>query len=334
MFTAAPRSGSQPPQPEGKHSRRAWRSISIGLATAVLALLLVAEVAIRLKGWVDFPTYIQDPRFGYFPAPQQSGTFRNSNHWVFNDQGMGVAAAWQPSERTDILLIGNSVVSGGNAYDQPERLTSRLQDKLGQNCAAWPVAAGGWATVNAARYLEAHLDLIEKSDFFVWQFMTGQMDRASPWLGETRFPTSHPVWATGYVLRKFWSERSAPINDAAPGQPSEAGKNYDEFESLIQKLAARSQQSPRGIILAYPTLEQLRLARQGRDWLPDRQRLERLAKVNDVLLLDLAALPTWTEGMYWDEVHLNPFGNVVLASVLSEVVTAQAPFLKCGSKRP
>jgi len=333
-FAYSPRSGSQPPQPEGKRFRRVWRSILIGVAIALLALLLATEVAIRLKGWVDFPIYIRDPRFGYFPASQQSGTFRNRNHWVFNDQGMGVAAAWQPSERTDILLIGNSIVSGGNAYDQPEKLTSRLQEKLGQHCAAWPVAAGGWATVNSARYLEAHPDLIEKSDFFVWQLMTGQMDGASPWLGETRFPTSHPVWATGYVLRKFWSERSTSINDAVSEQSPDAGKNYDEFETLIQKLAARSQQSPRGIILAYPTLGQLRLARQGRDWLPDRQRLERLAKVNDVLLLDLAALPAWTEGMYWDEVHLNPFGNVVLASMLSDVVTAQAPFLKCDSKRP
>jgi hypothetical protein len=72
---------------------------------------------------------------------------------------MGVAAAWQPSERTDILLIGNSVVSGGNAYDQPEKLTSRLQEKLGQHCAAWPVAAGGWATVNTANGTTAAANL-------------------------------------------------------------------------------------------------------------------------------------------------------------------------------
>jgi hypothetical protein len=60
--------------------------------------------------------------------------------------------------------------------------------------------------------------------------------------------------------------------------------------------------------------------------------LERLAKFNDVLLLDLATLPDWTEDMYWDEVHLTPFGNVVLASLLGNVVATQAPFLKCGKQ--
>lgn len=328
MFTASSRSGPQPPPSHGRHPRRGW----IWLAAVMLVLLVSAEVAIRLSGWVEFPIYTRDPRFGYFPAPQQSGSFRNRNHWVFNDQGMGVAATWRPSERTDILLIGNSIVSGGNAYDQPEKLTPRLQGKLGENCAAWPVAASGWATVNAARYLQAHPQLVEKSDFFIWQFMTGQMDNASPWLGETRFPTAHPVWATGYVLRKFWSERSTASDNAVVEQASDAGKNYDEFESVVQKLARKSQQSPRGIILAYPTVQQLRLAREGRDWLPDRQRLQRLAKFNDVLLLDLATLPDWTEDMYWDEVHLTPFGNVVLASLLGNVVATQAPFLECGKQ--
>jgi hypothetical protein len=302
------------------------------LSLVFMLLLSTVEIVIRQMGWVDFPIYMQDARFGYFPAAQQSGSFRNTNHWVFNDQGMGVDAAWRPTDRTDILLIGNSVVSGGNAYDQPEKLTARLQARLGGNCAAWPVAAGGWATVNAVNYLQAHPDLVDKSDFFVWQFMPGQMDHASPWLGETRFPTSHPLWATGYVLRKFLTERSEAFNDPVVEQAPDAGKNYDDFESMVQKLALRSQQSPRGIILAHPTVEQLRLAREGRDWLPDRQRLERLVKINDVLLVDLAMAPGWTESMYWDQVHLNPFGNAALASLLGDLVSDRAPFLKCAQR--
>jgi hypothetical protein len=297
-----------------------------------MVLLLGLELAVRLAGWVDFPIYTRDPRFGYFPAAMQAGTFRNKNRWVFNDQAMGVAADWRPSERSDILLVGNSVVSGGNAYDLPEKLASRLQSGLGENCVAWPVAAGGWATVNAVRYLQAHPVLAEKSDFFVWQFMAGQMDHASPWLGETRFPTSHPVWATAYVLRKFLSERSAVINDAVVEQATDAGKNFDEFEITVQELARSGRQSPRGIILAYPTLEQLRMARAGREWLPERQRLERLAQLNEVLLLDLANVPEWTESMYWDEVHPNPFGNTILALLLGDLVTTRAPFLRCGPK--
>lgn len=318
--------------PQPRKSKRV-RRVLIGLGLTVLVLLLAAEVALRYAGWVDFPLYSRDPRFGYFPAPQQSGHFRNRKHWVFNDQGLGVAAAWQPSDRADILLVGNSIVSGGNAYDQPEKLAPRLQVKLGEHCAVWPVASGAWTTVNAVRYLEAHPDLVAKSDFFIWEFMSHQMDHANPWVTELRHPTRRPVWALGYVLRKLVSERFGVSNEPVAEPATNTGKNYDDFERLVQQLAPASRQSPRGIILAYPTLTQWRLSREGRDWLPDRQRLERLAKTHDLLLLDLAKLPAWTEEVYWDQVHLSPFGNAVLASQLGHIVSERAPFLNC-SPRP
>lgn len=324
----APRSNDLLPIRKNR-TRRVW----IGIGLTVVVLLLGTEVSIRYAGWVDFPVYVRDPRFGYFPAARQSGQFRNRNHWAFNDRGMGIAADFRPGQRTDILLVGNSVVSGGNAYDQPDKLTSRLQDRLGANCAVWPVAAGAWTTVNAVQFLQLNSDLAEKSDFFIWQFMTAQMDHANPWMSEARTPTSRPIWAAGYVLRKFLSERSGLFDARAGEQASDRGRNYDAFEATIRNLAARSQASPRGVILVVPTLEQWRLAREGQEWLQDRQRLERLAKLNDVLLVDLAQLPAWTQGMYWDYVHPTPFGNSVLASLLGDIVSSRAPFLNCDPTR-
>jgi hypothetical protein len=296
---------------------------------AGIVLLAALEIAVRSLGLVDFPLYIRDPNFGYFPKSGQAGAFRNTNHWVFNDRGMGVPASWHPTDQSDILLIGNSVVSGGNAYDQSEKLTSRLQVKLGEQCPLWPIAVGAWTTVNATHYLQVHPDLIEGSDFFIWEFMTSQMDHANPWTGETRLPTNRPLWASGYVLKKALAERLGILKEAQAATVSDFQKNYDDFEGMIARLAKRAQHSPRGIILAYPDKGQFGIAHSGREWLPDRQRLERLAQANDLLLVDLARMPAWTEGMYWDDVHPNPFGNVVLSSILGDLVASRAPGLKC-----
>src|ERR1035438_8247662 len=90
---------------------------------ALLFLLLAAtELAVRLSGVVDFPTYLTDSEIGYLPRPNQSGSFLHINDWVFNDRSMGTAAAWDSSKRPNLLLIGNSVVMGGNPYAQKDKL--------------------------------------------------------------------------------------------------------------------------------------------------------------------------------------------------------------------
>jgi hypothetical protein len=317
---------------------KGWRrlnlkAVSIGVVICLLLGLCSLEIFIRAEGIVDFPIYDRDQNFGYFPRAQQAGNFRNVNHWVFNDRGMNVADSWKPSDRSDILFVGNSIVSGGNAYDQAERLPSRLKARLGQSCPVWPVAAGGWTAVNAVHYLQAHPELIEGSDFFIWELMEAQLGQANTWTSETRFPTHHPIWASGYVLRKIMSERYGWFTDPVTASIPDHEKNFDAFEQMIRKLAQRARQSPRGILVLYPERSQLAIARTGREWMIDRERLQRLAQVNDVLLVDLSRMAEWTEDLYWDQVHPNPFGNVILASTLGEVIRTRAPWLQCNGAR-
>jgi lysophospholipase L1-like esterase len=120
------------------------------------------------------------------------------------------------------------------------------------------------------------------------------------------------------------------VREAAATPVSEFSQNYDDFEKMIDGLAKRARQSPRGIIVAYPNRAQWNMARAGKEWLPDRQRLQRLAQANDLLLVDLANVPGWSEGMYWDEVHPSPFGVSVMASILGDAVSGRVPGLKCA----
>ena len=107
--------------------RRSIRLILIGL----LATLMIGEAAVREAGMVDFPNYAVDAEIGYIPRPNQHGCFLNRLCRVLNDRSMGTAAAWNPGPHPNVLLIGNSIVMGGDHYDQHDRLGPLVQQKVG-----------------------------------------------------------------------------------------------------------------------------------------------------------------------------------------------------------
>lgn len=97
----------------------------------VVTALLAAEGGVRALGMVDFPLYEANARIGYIPAANQQGSFLNKNDWEFNALHMG-APAFTPGPALDVLLVGDSVVYGGNGYRQPDRLGPALQAQLQQ----------------------------------------------------------------------------------------------------------------------------------------------------------------------------------------------------------
>lgn len=112
-----------------RFSRRYWLPLSMAIALAV------AEGGVRALGQVDFALFEANAQVGYIPAANQQGSFLNKNHWQFNGLHMG-APAFAPNPLRDVLLVGDSVVYGGNAYRQLQRLGPTLQAQL-------QVASGG-----------------------------------------------------------------------------------------------------------------------------------------------------------------------------------------------
>ena len=295
-------------------------------AVAFVVLLAATEFAVRWSGLVDFPVYAKDDRYGYMPRPNQAGVFLGTNRWVFNDRGMGIDEPWTPTERIDIVVIGNSVVLGGNAYDQGDKLVPQIRRRLGPQCVAWPVATGGWNAVNEVRFLQSNPDIVDGSDFFVWEYMAQGMERPAPWSNETAFPTQRPVWATAHVIRKVLSERfpnTAPVEAHAK---TDRDANGAAFEALITRLAKRGGQSTTGIIVFYPDRSELARARAGHEWLPDRSWVEGLASANRVRIIDLARDPRWIDSLYRDGVHPTSQGNAVIAAIIATAThEAMAP---------
>jgi len=291
---------------------------------SALMLVLAAEIFVRLAGITDFPVYQTDPEIKYVVAPGQHGAFLNKNEWYFNNLSMPIAADFDASRHPNVLLIGNSIVMGGNPLTQRDKLTPQLQALIGPDIAVWPAAIGGWTQVNEMAYLDRHPEVAAHADYFAWEYMAGGLSAATPWRGDAVFPTERPVFAAYYAARRFVFGRmvnlGAPSELPTTGEPD--AENLARFDAHVGALAAATRRDRPGLIWFYPTAAQLAQARAGREWLPEREAIKKIAEKYHLRLVDIADDPAWTAEIYADAVHAGPKGNKILARILHAAIDA------------
>jgi len=312
--------------------RRSTRRLG-WFAGVSLVVVAAAEISLRAAGFVDFPIYRTDPEIGYLPQPSQRGAFMNRNRWFFNDRSMPVEPDWRdtpaaPVSPSDLLLIGNSIVMGGNSYDQPDKLAPQMQQRLGDGFRVWPLAVGGWTNVNQIAYLKPQHDVVDGAEFFVWQVMGGGFGTRTPWRGEYVFPTERPAFALWYVARRYVLPRWIDFGDTELPDSAVAKPEYVEaFDRAVGQLVAatRGRHQPPGLIYLFPAQAELAEARRGHDWLPERAIVTAVAQKHGLAVVDIAEQPEWNEGVYRDGVHLTVEGNALLAKLIARhIPPAQA----------
>jgi hypothetical protein len=243
----------------------------------------------------------------------------NENDWYFNDKSMPVKETWKPDRGANILLIGNSIVMGGNPYKQSDKLVSRIQGRLDADKKVWPIAAGGWSQPNEIAYLKRHPELARENNYLAWEYMPGGLSFISSWRGEYVFPTQRPFYATWYFLRRYVLPRFMPsaLQSELPPMGAAEDANLSEFDQELEALVGKTNAERPGILWLFPALDQLRAARRGEAWLPERPKIEELAKRHRLRIVDVAAKTEWREDLYRDGVHPNVEGNRVLGSILA-----------------
>ncbi|MDR3089145.1 MAG: PT domain-containing protein, partial [Desulfobulbaceae bacterium] len=215
------------------------RILMLGIV-AVGLVVMTAETALRLAGMVDFPIY--ETRFGYIPAPNQSGRFLHKNAWLINEYSMG-AGQWTPNGRKDILLLGDSVVWGGNPINQPDKLGPQLERAL-DGWRVWPIAAGSWGILNEAEYLDSYPEIKAETDVLVWLVNTGDLGEKSVWKSDFDHPRRRPYSALAYVFAKYVA-RNLPSKFVGGSSATEHAektpiiqKTVDKFHSELLILSA------------------------------------------------------------------------------------------------
>ncbi len=289
--------------------------------TTIFSLILI-EASVRALGFVDFPVYDLDDEVKYMPSANQSGRFMNENDWYFNNKSMPIRENWSPAGNKNILLIGNSIVMGGNPYKQSDKLVSQMQVRLSNDNKVWPIAVGGWNQPNEIAYLRLHPEIVSEASYVAWEYMSGGLARATPWRGEYVFPSHKPTYATWYVLCRYVLPRFLPayLVSELPATGDAEPANIMEFERRLQTLTIAIKKVRSGIIWLYPNSAQVGIAERGEEWLPERAKIEELAKSYGLRVVDVAARTEWSRTFYRDGVHPTVEGNKVLAGILASEI--------------
>jgi hypothetical protein len=153
-----------------------------------ICMLVTSEIFLRLSGFSSYPVYDIHAETKYIPAANQQGVFLNRNAWYVNGRHMGNIANWNAETHPNIVLIGNSIVFGGNASTHEDKLGPLLEKNLGGRYTVWSVAGGGWTNVNEKAYLKHNPDVLRNADAVIVEFMEGGLSAPTEWPGYYGFP--------------------------------------------------------------------------------------------------------------------------------------------------
>lgn len=290
------------------------------LVLVTLILVATAEMGARVAGTIDFPIYRVDDQIGYLPEPNQHGEYLRQNRWVVNDRSMSTGR-WEPNAARDLLLIGGSLVWGGNLLSQPQKIGPLLERKM-LGWRVWPISAASWSVANEVAYLERNPDVQAETDVIVWVLNTEDFQGPSKWISEDIHPRKKPLSALWYLFQKY------VLSPFAPGGPGDrpAGIRAETESAFRDRLAQLQRQNPdrEMLFMLYPKKDELRPAAAGAEAFYEKYR--------DRLREDLGAKATlvevrddsrWNAGLYRDDIHLSASGNAVLVDLIVEHLKAK-----------
>ena len=122
------------------------------LLAVVLGTGLIAELALRTLGLRDHPVFVVDPRYEYLMAPDQDVRY-GGIRYVTNDIGLRNGPIG-PKKRRRVLVLGDSVINGGQQTTQDSLATALAQRSTGAELIN--VSAASWGPDNAMAFLRAH----------------------------------------------------------------------------------------------------------------------------------------------------------------------------------
>lgn len=225
----------------------------------VVGTIILAEVLLRLVFGLGDPVLVQaDPDTGYRFQPNQN-VFRLGKRVEYNQysQRSEPISLKKPQGTLRILMIGDSVLNGGNPTDQPQTITELVEDQL--STSGLPVevlnaSAGSWGIGNQLGYLQKFGTF--GSDAVILQIGTHDLTQptstSAPVGRDPNYPTSPPLFAIQEVwIRYAWPQlqQRLPISSTVV-TPGTVPQNRDQqFSENLQKIKAiatltRAQQIP------------------------------------------------------------------------------------------
>jgi hypothetical protein len=294
---------------------------SLRLAAALAVAIVLGEGLVQLSGAVDIPVYEANNQIGYIPAPLQSGSFLHIHDYRFNELSMGAGPFNPDPKRFNVLLVGDSLVLGGNPLSEPERLGPQLEELTGWQ--VWPISAGSWALQNELTYIRQHQNILEKMDAVIILSNSSDFDEPSSWASGLTHPRRHPFPGLLFMLEKYvFGEPPQPVPTDLKVAKRDWRVDLRHFSETFNKPI---------YLFLYPGLDEMQdkslLEKRLNVRIPElHANLEKNAGV-----LKVADHPQWVVANYRDGVHPNGHGNAVLAKIFLDDM-CQTPIEKMNCK--
>lgn len=283
----------------------------------VIVIVVLVEILLRIKGVLDFPVYKIESNGHYTLASNQSGSFLQKNQWFVNSSGF-INKKELDTSKPYIILIGDSVVYGGNPVNYYDRIGEKLENKIKKN--VYIGALGGWSLQNEIQFINKNIDTIKSADKLIIQFDSGDLSGlATAESGSITHPVEKPKSAIIYCIKKYiypklfsQSEQSElpPIPDN-----SESNGTWDNDLLNISK-------NVKGKILfvLYPDSKALE---NKKLWDLQTKEIKDFIKLHEdkFEILDLTEFHEWNSKLYRDGVHPNIQGNIVVADIIAQKIT-------------
>jgi hypothetical protein len=285
----------------------------------VLLCFLLGEGLGRYYGLCDYPLYISHPAYEYIHAPNQSHLIYR-NHFATNAWSMRSDPINPQKDTSVVLLIGDSVINGGNLTDQDSLASTLLENWLTvaakKNIRVLNISAGSWGPDNAAAYLKTHGTF----DADVMVLVCSSHDAFdnitfTEVVGEhPQFPERQVLLAWQKIGERGWQYitrhfRSYSKINTAPDQALPFNSGFRDLKQI-----ATGYQIPFTIYL-HPTLEELR-----QEWMHSAaESIEQFCKQEKIRLINGLEVGA-QERHYRDHIHYNEKGQRFLAEALFPIL--------------
>jgi hypothetical protein len=282
--------------------------------SALLALLAALELGLRLSGYGAPLLYVADAHYEYALAPNQR-THRLGVSLETNRFGMRSPDFDPARDRRDrALVMGDSVIAGGNWTAQDKLATSLIQS---EHLLALNVSAGSWGPGNLLAYVEGHGVFGARAGVLVLSSHDLGDDRTFGPLDTYAHPTRAPSLALLRTVDHYLLD--GPVRAAR--RAWRAGADGDARESLLRLLNALRTASVTACILYHRTASEL----DGHD--PDQlDDLISIATAFEIPVVDTAdAYRAAGPGVFRDDIHLTDEGQAVLARQLRVCLARISP---------
>lgn len=285
---------------------------SMSFALAMVIALVGVELVARLSGATDFPVYQVDKDIGYIPAKNQSGRFLNKNQWVFNELHMGTGR-FAPGPGMDTLLVGDSIVLGGNPLPQDSRLGPLLSKKIAGR--VWPISAGSWSIANELKYLKSHPEVLTGIDQIIFVLNGGDLgDDLSHWRCDRNHPRHAPWSAAWYLVDK----NILRLEDCETPNPAYTPPRLN-WQAELQSLLAREEMKGKPVyVVLYPDRSEASNVESARAF--DQRMTQQLASFPTTHLISVGTDPRWRDALYRDGIHPTEAGNAMLANIVGDAL--------------